>query len=385
MQNSYGYNEDVRSAWTPIWIRNSHRSYQEVERRYSRGNFDMASLRPTLGGKPALVLASGPSLEDVKPYLKDWTGAIFCSTSQLPMFSYLGLEPDFCILIDCDPKMVYLVEDYAKSHPATKTLLITHPQVPREYLELWPEDKVYFFRMFDPSDPYSRDYLPYAYGWVNEQTGWNIGSTVLNGGNVVNAMLPMGQSFGYKPLFVCGYDLGYPDNLRRAGDYKRKEDGSWEVVPPPPLTEQRWVEAKRVMSNNGVPFDELGCFYKTSTMILWGMSAPPIISCSRGVMSEWPYVNPREVVEKQGVGFDHLIVDDKTAYRAAIAYLKPRGFMILKTDRYAAVQNLAAMKGTEKLKAAIRWKWMVSRPWKWLGGKGYMTLKERRAARKEKK
>jgi len=341
----------------------------------------MASLKPQMNGGPCLILGSGPSLEDIKPYLKDWKGNIFCSTSHLPMLAYMGIDRPgiYCGLIDCDPSMIWLVTDYVKKD--TNITLLTHPQIPSEYLKHWPEEKAYFFRMLDPSDEYSNKYLPLAYGWMNEKMNWSIGTTILNGGNIVNTMIPMCQSFGFSPIFVAGYDLGYPDNLRRSGDYRYK-DGSWEIIPPPPLTEQRWVEAVRLESNNGVPFDELGAFYKTSSIIMWAMAAPPVISCSRGVMSEWTYANPKEVVEKQGLGFDHLIVDPITAYKAGGIYLRRRGFLIMKTDFWASVQNMAGMKFLDKIKHLINWYWYKDKPWKWMGGKGYVPWKFKRDKKK---
>lgn len=371
MRDSFSYNEGVRAAWTPIWVRNSHRSYQEIERRFQLGNYDLASLKPRMKGGPCLILGSGPSLEDVKPYLKDWQGDIFCSTSHLPMLKYMGIDREgiYCSLIDCDPAMIFLVTDYVSKD--TKITLLTHPQAPREIIQHWPDDKVFFFRMLDPSDDYSNKFLPLAYGWLNEKANWSIGTTILNGGNIVNTMLPMCHSFGYSPVYLCGYDLGYPDNKRRCSDY-RLENGEWKIIPAPELTEQRWVEAVRLVSNNGVPFDELGGFYKTSSIIMWGMACPPVLSCSRGVMTEWPYVHPRQVVEKQGLGFEHLITDPVTAYKAASIWLRRRGFMILKTDYWASVQNLAGMKWYDKIKHLAQWHWYKDKPWKWMGGKGYM-------------
>lgn len=383
MANSFVYNESVRGAWTPIWVRNSHENYSEIKRRFQTANYDLASLKPKMKGGPCLILGSGPSLEDVKPYLKDWKGAIFCSTSHLPLMAYLGIENFYCCLIDADPSMTWLVTDYVKKD--AETILLTHPQIPAAYLKHWRDDRAYFFRMLDPSDKFSNDYLPLGYGWLNEEKKWSIGTTVLNGGNIVNTMIPMCHAFGFSPIFLCGYDLGYPDNKRRSGDYKRHPDGTWEIIPPPELTPQRFIDAVKIESNNGVPFDELGMFYKTSSIILFGMAAPPVISCSRGVMTEFPYAAPELVVKNQGVGFDHLIVDAKTAYRAAQAYLRPRGFLIIKTDFWASVQNMAGMKLKDKIKHLLSWYWYKDKPWKWLGGKGYVPSNVKKMQKKQKK
>lgn len=381
MRDAYGYNEGVRGAWTPIWCRNAGRNYATIEKIFDNRNADMSMMQALVKPGPAIILASGPSQHDIRPYLNDWKGGLFISTSQLPLCAKMGIEPTVCILIDADPKMAFLVTEYAKDFK--NTIFITHPQVPREIIEAWDTDRIFFFRMLDPGDKFSNDYLPLIYGWMNEQKNWAIKSTILNGGNVTNTLIPMAQALNQKPIFMAGYDLGYPDNLMRCSDVKRLPDGTWEEIPGRPLTKERWKEAIKIESNNGVPLDELGVFYKTSTMIMWGMSNPPIISCSRGIMSEWPYVHPREVIEKRGQGFDHLLIDPITAYRASQAYLRPRGFLNLKTDFFVYVKNAGALKGWDRIKTLVSHWWLNGRPWKWLGGRGYVPLKIRLGRWKE--
>lgn len=383
MKDAYGYNEGVRNAWTPIWVRNAGRNYSVIDEIFAERNADIALLQNIIKPKPTIILGSGPSQHDIRPYLKDWKGNLFISTSQIPLCAKLGIEPTVIMLIDCDPAMTYLVADYVKDFK--ETILVTHPQIPREYLDVWPKDRIYFFRMLDPGDKFANEYLPLMYGWLNEKTNWAIRSTILNGGNIVNTMIPMSASLGAKPIFLAGYDLGYPDGLRRCSDFKRLPDGTWEEIPAPPLTEERWKQAVKIESNNGIPFDELGLFYKTSSIILLGMANPPVIQCSRGCMNEWNYADPKEVVEKQGEGFDHLLLDPVTAYKASQAYLRPRGFLNLKTDYWVSVNNIGAMRGLKKWWTFIAHAWYSSRPWKWSGGKGWVPLKIKMAQAKQRK
>jgi hypothetical protein len=85
------------------------------------------------------------------------------------------------------------------------------------------------------------------------------------------------------------------------------------------------------------------------------------------------------------VGFDHLIVDAKTAYLAAQAYLRERGFLIIKTDFWASVQNMVGMKLKDKIRHLINWYWYKGKPWKWLGGKGYVPHRIKKMQKKQKK
>jgi hypothetical protein len=396
MKNTFLYNEEVRKAWTPIWSRNAARSYGEVERRFVRQDCDMRNL-PRINGEPVIIMGSGPSLDDVLPLLKDWKGKICCSTSHLPILGYMGIEPDYCFLIDADPTMEFLVKDYAKRN--AKTIMICHPQLPREIIAAWPEDKVFFFRMYDPGDKFSQDYMPLIYGWMNQETNWHIGSYILNSGNVVNAMVPAMQALGAGTIFLCGYDLGYPDLPDKPGIPRHRSsyfgkvpltletlrEGEEELLHPAPempTQQERPIVYER--SNNGILCDELCFFYKYSFIILYGLGNVPVLSCSRGIVSEVPYVSPKEVVDKQGKGFEALIRKPEESYKIAQEYLKERGIYILKSDFHVETVNILTKKGLDKWLYPFKWKWYATKPWKWMGGKGYVPHKMKKIFKAQK-
>ncbi len=381
MENNIKYNEQVRKSWTPIWVRNAGRTYSEVERRFKSKDCDLRNL-PRLNGEPVICLGSGPSLEDVLPILKDWKGKIACSTSHISMLEYMGIEPNYIFLIDADPSMEFLVRDYVRKD--TNSILITHPQIPREIIEAWPDDKVAFFRMFDPGDTFSREYVPMMFGWMNQEKNWHIGSYILNSGNVVNAMVPALQALGAGVIFLCGYDLGYPEingePIYRSSTWFRK-DNKWEYTPPSSLPSQQVRPIKYERSNNGILCDELCFFYKISFIILYGLGAVPVLSCSKGILSEIPYVDPKEVIEKQGHGFEKLVRLPRECYLIAQEYLRFRGIYIIKTDFGVETVNIRTKNTWGKYKYILHFYWMKSRPWKWMGGKGYIPRNMRKVAK----
>jgi hypothetical protein len=390
----FSYNEGVRAAWTPIWCRNAARSYVEVERRFELQDCDMRNL-PRLNGEPVLVLGSGPSLDDVLPVLKEWKGKLVCSTSHLPLLKHMGIEPSYVFLIDADPAMEFLVKEFVKDNKTS--IMITHPQVPREIIAAWPENRVYFFRMYDPGDKFSTDYLPLIFGWLNQTTNSHIGSYVLNSGNVINAIIPSMQALGAGAIFVCGMDLGYPYLPDKPGvprqrssyfgksttDYHDGEEDTLHEAPEMPSQEQRPIKYEG--GNNGVLADELCFFYKYSFLILYGLAGVPVISCSRGIVSEVPYADPREVVAAQGKGFEHLIRPPHEAYEIARNYLRYRGLYIMKTDFWIETVNITTKKWPYNWTYIIRWFWYCSRPWKWIGKKGWKPLKIKLNERKQKR
>lgn len=333
------YNNDVREAWQNIWVRNAARNYSFIEKLMEERDVDILAL-PRKANKPVLILASGPSLDDLSPHIKDWEGDVWCSTSQLSWLEYHEVEPTVCVYIDADPSQGFLItEKYREPHD---TILITHPCMPREMLEAWG-GPVYFFRMHDPGDDFSTKYLPAMYGGINAKEKRWLKSYVLNAGCVANAMCALAQAFGYGPIFLCGYDLGYPDGIRRFRNYYR-EGEKW-VDDQPMLPPDRPV----FPGNNGVTTDELSCFYKYSFMIFYGLGCPPIISCSRGTLSELPNVPIKEVVEKQGEGFTDLYPAPLEVYRRAQTYLKYRGIHIVRSQRHVETANETGMSIFKKL------------------------------------
>lgn len=350
MANPIAYNDYVRDAWMPLWVRGAGRSYHAVEQVFKRQtNADLG--QAPKGSGPAIVVGSGPSLDDAFPELQNWKGAIFCSTSQLNILARWDIVPDYCVLIDCDPHMFELIE-----HHDERTALITHPQIPREYLERW-RGKVYFFRLYDPGDQFSTKYLPMIYAGLHDEPGKDrgIGAYVMNAGNVVNTCLPIAVELGYRPLFLMGYDLGYPDNQYRFTNWQKNGTG-WEKLPDPGIPEGRPTMA----GNNGVTTDELGCFYKQSFMIYYGATGSPVISCSRGILSEVPYQPAKEVIARQGQGFP--LPDPQETYRKCQAYLRARHVWLLTSPFGLESVNIFGTSIFNRALVALR-HWRYEQPW----------------------
>ena len=346
MSNSSKYNSTVRESWMPIWTKYSARSYHEIEKRFKIKNCDYNQLPH--GEGPAIILGSGPSLDDTIPYLKDWQGAIFCTTSQLAVCEANGIIPTYVVLIDADPTMVYLAKEYGDSD---KTTLLTHPQIPREYLECWKSD-VYFFRMFDPGDKFSTEVLPLMYSGfgANDQ---GIGSYILNCGNVVNTAMAICQGLEYRTVYLAGYDLGYPDDKYRFTNYK-KEKGKWVAVPDVGIPEGRPTE----MSLNGVKTDQLGIFYKLSTISMAGLIGISLISLSRGMVGEFPYLHPSKLNE------EHPIPDPEEQYKTAKAYLRKREIFIQRSPAGVEMRNVSGENKIRLIPFYLRFR-LRDQQWYW--------------------
>jgi hypothetical protein len=104
------YNEWVRQSWQPFWVSNAMRTYGTIEDIFIKKNADINVLPQK--NEPVLILGSGPSLDDWRPYIKEWKHDIMCSTSQLAWLQSLKINPRYIFLIDADPTMNYLLHNY---------------------------------------------------------------------------------------------------------------------------------------------------------------------------------------------------------------------------------------------------------------------------------
>ena len=346
------YNNSVRESWIHIWSRNLGENYSTAKALFKDRDCNIGNI-PKKPGQPVLILGSGPSLDDWAPHIKEWKHDIFCSTSQLAWCEYHGVTPSYVFLIDADPNMVHLME---RSAFRNKVPLISHPQVPASVFRAWggkmcsecgaykgSEVPVWLYRMFDPACELSNTYLPMMYGWMNEETNWKLAHYVMNAGNVVNNMASVAQALAYAPLVLAGYDLGYPNKQWRFTNYEKTDEGEWKQLPDPGIPEGREVYS----GNDGILMDRLCTYYKYSFMIMYGVSAPPLLTSARGSIVETPYLHPSELVTTEPSTWP--LRSPWECYQIARRYLHPRGVWVFKGFKRGkgagiAIQNKREMK-----------------------------------------
>ena len=341
LYNPSKYNEQIRAAWMPIWVRNAGRNWNYIYEKYKDENRDVSVLKEER--KPVIIVGSGPSLNDFDELWHDWEGAVMCSSSHLQYFAGIGRLPDYCVIIDADPAMSFLVGDADTS----KTTLLTHPNMDPPILEKW-QGPIYFFRMLDPGDDWFSKYIPMMYSVMNPYTGHGIKSYVMNSGNVVNTMIAISQYIGYGSIFLAGYDLGYPDDVYRFTNFK-KVGKKWEREAPPELTERMWS----MMGHNGVKTDTVNCFYKYSTFVLWGLDNAEIYSCSRGIVDELPYIKPKEVIKRKGKVPKKLKLSADEKYKICQTYLASRGMYLIRRKTKHLLTLKCSKKRYKRLKKFI--------------------------------
>ena len=120
-----------------------------------------AGQRPDGSRIPAIIVGSGPTMDDALPLMKDWEGAVFCNSSQGGSLIYHGCDPTWVDV--CDNR----INDMEMSVPYNwkKTALITHPGMLPAYLDWW-KGKKYLVRIYEPGHELYKSIWPMAYNFI---------------------------------------------------------------------------------------------------------------------------------------------------------------------------------------------------------------------------
>lgn len=172
------------------WVRNLIANLPEIG-----GAVGVETAYGAFAGVPALLLAAGPSLDDVLPHLEALAGRclIIAVDTALPRLKALGIDPDIAVVVD--PQ--YWNSRHLDRLHFDRTLLVsessTHPRV---------------FRAF-PSKPLLSSSLFPLGSYVERFLGGfgKLGA----GGSVTTTAWDLARLLGCTPILLGGMDLGFPD------------------------------------------------------------------------------------------------------------------------------------------------------------------------------
>jgi len=271
-------------------------------------------LAPKAFRAPAMLVGSGPSLDEAGPYLKDWKGQIFCSTSQARTLLYYGHAPEFIVAYDVRTQWDELAGIDWKKYPTSG--LCVHPGMSIDVISKWVEtgNPLYFYRQTLQDDQFRQEILPLAFPFIRSQ--------VMMGGCTLTTQLSMMTQMGYSAGFLVGVDFGGS----RFTEYKLKGTKSGEewVGNPAPVPDPE----RAVQSITGVQSDAMQIFYKRQLFVIQRMDRSVLISCStpgKGTINELPWAPIRKVIEQQGEGFEVLYPSRVVIERICDVYLAQAG------------------------------------------------------------
>jgi len=337
-------NSGVLRSWFSRWVWASYQNYDKIEKELVRDKkgYSLLKHHNKHKGEPALIVGAGISLEKLIPLLKDWKGAIFTSESMASTLKYYGHQPEYICLFDAN-QSVWDLFFHGQNYKGST--LVTHPSVDPKVIELWRGEKIYylmmhFSKLFD-KEKWEGKELPEIEKIVKEQLlGYDffenilpsvygmIGASILNAGCIVNNAIEVANFMGYGPLFLCGMDFGFKDWINRYPGVK-KIKGKW-IKEETKIVKHEEEDGKKVgdidisreiiMSDNGIPTTDEQAEYKLALMSVYKLDRPQLFDCSDGIITELPKLDIKEVVEKNGKGFEGKYRTDEEIVECANAY-----------------------------------------------------------------
>lgn len=182
-------NENTLEKFSKLWLKNTWKN-KELCGKLS----GITDLENSAKDKSALVLAAGPSLDQILPKLKELKkkAIIICVDTALSSCLRYGIEPDFIILVD--PQYWNARHILGKSSPSS--VLITE-------LAAWPS--IFRFNCKEIRLISSQ----YPIGKYLESFCENKGY-LSPGGSVATTAWDFARFLGAKNIFMAGLDLGFP-------------------------------------------------------------------------------------------------------------------------------------------------------------------------------
>ncbi|MBN1698317.1 MAG: motility associated factor glycosyltransferase family protein [Spirochaetales bacterium] len=172
-----------------LWVKNLVKNIH-----YLIGMPGISLLKGRMTGIPALVLASGPSLDNVMPHLYELSRRmlVIAVDTSLRACIECGIEPDFLVIVDpqywntrhidwLDPQKTILVSE-SSTHPRIFTLL---------------RCKGFLASSFFPLGRFFESIVGHK-------------GVIGAGGSVATAAWDLARGFGACPIAMAGLDLGYP-------------------------------------------------------------------------------------------------------------------------------------------------------------------------------
>lgn len=251
-QRSDQFNDGTRMKQQIHEEYNSGRNLAPILAMFAEGRARDLDDEPKVDKTPFFCIGSGGGLDDAIPYLKDWKGGIFCSTSHALTLMYHGIEPTH--LLALDPFSMYEEID-GIDWSKTKTKLITHPGVWPDLLARWPNDVLLYRQDMGRADSFYATTQMHMYterkgDRQNEEFEFRI---LIKTTMSLFACSPPAQLFaadhlGYGICFFAGMNFAYDTGKERFTSYEiaKRERPAIQVGNAPAIDIGRQEEMEAV-------------------------------------------------------------------------------------------------------------------------------------------
>lgn len=334
-QATVEFNKNVRNYWIRNWAYNAFENYEYIKKEFEDGRVHCLSKIPRVKDVPAIIVGSGYSLEEALPILRFWKGALFSSPSTARILDHWAADPTFIMAVDTSED----VAEKLRGPEYTDTALLTHPCSDPKTIRAWKGEK-YYFRMNELEGEFIPNVLGLVYPWIK--------ASLLNAGCFANTAIMVAHTMGFSPIYLVGVDFGFPIDETgkprerfRDVDLKAKYVYKWKPIMYADTSKNEMVE------DCGIWTTETNLFYKRALMGIYKHYLPNLISCSKGILRELPFVPAEEVINHQGLGFDQFLLSTEQIDELVDSYLIPRGqYAFRKEGNILGMETVEGMEET---------------------------------------
>jgi hypothetical protein len=172
--------------------------------------------------RAAIVLAGGPSLNWIAPFLKELRDAggidIICGVSTISVCAHFDVVPLAAVSVDANAVVwKEQVKEWVPWIKKNQIPLILHPGSDPYLAKHWPGPRWWFLPQQIGVPIF--DAMPFMYP--------EISCHMLNAGCVANTQMEIADLLGHKYVFTAGVDFGFTDGQYGATLYKA-DGSSWE-------------------------------------------------------------------------------------------------------------------------------------------------------------
>lgn len=182
-------NRGTIDSFGPVWVQQGLRNLPALSQHPS-----IVPLRDAFAGKPAVIVAPGPSLERNISELAAWKGraVIIAVSHALGSLTHAGIRPDLVIAVDPQDIRYHFTDEGVRGVEALILGATVHPDVLR-----LPAKRIFTFAGNTALDR-----------WIYEAFGEEAG--LHNGGSVSTSAFSLALHLGCDPVVLVGQDLCYP-------------------------------------------------------------------------------------------------------------------------------------------------------------------------------
>jgi hypothetical protein len=301
-------NQSNIDAWLPVWFRHYRENLPVITEDFNQSDRNASSspLPPWVERTDvAICCASGPSLNRIKPYIKDWKGLVICGPTNASLPAAHGRWPDYIVAVDANIETTIPVKRVQWSKHVNFVLPpLIHPEV----VKACGDQRYWYVSRIqgDPRNPgkhHFNEYTHYLFGDI-------IKSYMLQAGCVGNQAIILCQMFNFikrfniEKIFLCGFDFAYVNEVFKCDGYTQPANRNYEWVEHKPGPIRTRANMRR--SEHGLLTDRSMLGYKRSLYTMWyslncgeGAGRLNLYSLSEGILDEIPRPYGAEPLEKQ--------------------------------------------------------------------------------------